>query len=157
MTRYTAARAARRSLDARRQRVDAGGMAAPRTGWVAAVRLALGMSSADLGVRLHVSRQAVAAMEASERAGTVRMSTLAAAAEALGCRLVYAIVPLGGGTLESIVQSQAGRVVDIERAAVAHSMALEDQAVEPLPADRQDAIDDLLRSPGRRMWQADLV
>lgn len=130
-------------------------MAAPRTGWVAAVRLALGMSSADLGVPLHVSRQAVAAMEVSERAGTVRMSTLSAAAEALGCQLVYAIVPVDG-TLEGIVQAQAGRVVDALTASVAHSTTLEDQAVELSEASRHDHIDDLLHAPGRLLWRTNL-
>ena len=81
MSRYTTARAARRALDQRLQHVDVEALAPPRTGWLAAVRESLGMSSADLGARLHVSRQAVAATEASERAGTVRMSTIAAAAE----------------------------------------------------------------------------
>jgi predicted DNA-binding mobile mystery protein A len=111
------------------------------------------MSAADLGVRLHVSRQAVHAMEASERAGTARMSTLAAAAEAMGCQLVYALVP--HTTLRGTVEAQAGLVVDIEHAVVTQSMALEDQAVEPLPTDSADAIEDLLRS-GDRIWRTDL-
>ena len=153
MPRYSAARSARRALDARFQRVDAGDMAAPRTGWVAAMRLALGMSTADLGSRMGVSRQAVAAMEASERGGTARMSTLAAAAEAMGCQLVYAIVPADGGSLESIVQNQAGRVVDALAASVANSMALEDQAVQLSAASRQDHVDDIVRAPGRLLWR----
>jgi predicted DNA-binding mobile mystery protein A len=132
-------------LDARLQRVDVEALAPPRTGWLAAVRLALGMSSADVGRRTRVSRQAVYALEASERAGTVRMSTMSAAAEAMGCQLVYALVPRT--TLQGTVEAQAGRVVDALTAFVAHSMALEGQAVEPLPTDRQDAIDDLLRAP----------
>ena len=152
MSKQTLARQARRALDARQPGVHASAWTPPRAGWVHAIREALGMSAVELGTRIDVSRQAVHAMEAGERAGTVRMSTLAAAAEAMGCQLVYAIVPVGG-TLEGIVQAQAARVVDDEHAAVTQTMALEGQAVPPRPTDRQDAIDDLIRSPGRLLWR----
>jgi len=39
----------------------------------------------------------------------------------------------------------------MERAAVAQTMALEGQAVHPLPTDRADAIDDLIRT-GQLHW-----
>ena len=150
------ARRVRRSLDARLAALDTFSMNRPRQGWVRTIRGALQMSDSELGARLGVSRQAVAAMEVSERAGTVRMSTLAAAAEAMGCQLVYAIVPVAGGTLEGIVQAQAGRIVDIEHAAVTQTMRLEAAVVPPLPTDRQDHIDDLLHAPGRLLWGTDL-
>lgn len=130
-------------------------LAPPRTGWVAAVRLALGMSTSDVGRRLGVSKQAVASLEASERAGTARMSTLSAAAEAMGCQLVYVIVPRDG-TLEGIVQAQAGRVVDAWASQTAQTMALEDQAVELSAASRADHVDDLVRSSGRLLWRTNL-
>ena len=104
---------------------------------------------------MHVSRQAVAALEKSESLRTVRLSTLAAAADALGCRLIYAIVPVAGD-LEGIVRAQASRVVDIEHAAAARTMLLEGIVVEPLPTDRQDTIEDILRAPGRIWRRTDL-
>jgi hypothetical protein len=63
-------------------------------------------------------------------------------------------VPLGG-TLESIVQSQASPRRDDELAAVTQTMALEGQAVELSAASRADHIEDLLRAPGRLLWRTD--
>ena len=155
MSKQTLARQARRALDARQPGVHASALTPPRAGWVRAIREALGMSAAELGARLHVSRQAVAALEKSESLRTVRLSTLAAAADALGCRLIYAIVPVAGD-LEGIVRAQASRVVDIEHAAAARTMLLEGIVVEPLPTDRQDTIEDILRAPGRIWRRTDL-
>jgi predicted DNA-binding mobile mystery protein A len=153
MSRFSTARSARRVLDARLSTVDMGALSPPRTGWVAGVRAALQISASDLGARLNVTRQSIAALEASERAGTVRMSTLAAAAAALDCTLVYAFIP--NTSLEGTVQMEAARIVEVFAAQTAHTMTLENQAVPLTPADRQDAIDDVIRS-GRLLWRTDL-
>jgi len=144
MSGFEVARAARRALDARLANVDGDAFAPPRRGWIHAVRSAVGMSAAELGCRMSVSRQAVAAMEASEGAGTVRLETLQRAAEALDCRLVYALVP--NTSLQSTVEAEAGRIVDALAASVAHTMALEAIVVDPRPTDRADAIEDLIRA-----------
>ena len=111
------------------------------------------MSSASLAARRNVSRQAIAALERSERAGTVRLETLQRAASAMDCRLVYALVPRT--TLQGTVETQAGRIVDAWAVSVAHTMALEGQAVELSAASRQDHVDDAIRS-GRLLWRADV-
>lgn len=147
---FESARAARRALDARLAGVDVAAMRPPRDGWVHAIREALGMSAAELGARLGVSRQAVAGMEASERAGTVRLESLQRAAAAMDCRLVYALVPRT--SLQGTVEAEAGRIVDALAASVAHTMALEDQGVELSAASRADHVDDLVRSS--RVWSA---
>lgn len=152
MTRFEAARAARRALDARLGGVDVDAMRPPAAGWVKSVRSALGMSAAELGSRMGVSRQAVYSLQASEVAGTVRLESLQRAADALDCKLVYALVPRT--TLQGTVEAEAERLVDIEHAAVAQTMALEGQAVDPLPSDRSDAVEDVLRSG--RLWSTDV-
>jgi|BarGraIncu00222A_1022003.scaffolds.fasta_scaffold02298_6 predicted DNA-binding mobile mystery protein A len=124
-----------------------------RTGWVRAIREALQMSAADLGSRMGVSRQAITAMEASERAGTVRMSTLAAAAEAMDCELVWALVPRT--TLQGTVEAQAARIVDAWASQTAQSNLLEGVVVEFSEASRQDHVDDVIRS-GRLLWRTDV-
>lgn len=110
------------------------------------------MSAADLGMRMGVTRQAINALEASERNATARMSTLATAAQAMDCQLVYALIP-NQGSLNGIMHAEAGRVVDIDLAAVAQTMLLEGVVVESLPTDRQDHIDDLIASSGKRLWR----
>src|SRR3974390_577604 len=71
----------------------------PPKGWLRAVRDALGMTTKQLGQRLGVSQPRIVELEQSEVNGTVTLNTLQRAAEALGCRLVYALgpdQPLGG-------------------------------------------------------------
>src|ERR1700730_5919753 len=65
----------------------------PSKGWIRAIRDALGMTSAQLAHRLGVSQPRIIELEKSEASGTVTLNTLQRAAEALGCRLVYALVP----------------------------------------------------------------
>ena len=148
------ARQARRALDARLQRVDVEALASMRTGgYVRAIREALQMSAWELGARMGgVSRQAVAAMEKSERAGTIRLETIRRAAAAMDCQLVYAIVPRT--SLEETLRTQAGKVIDQWAAETHQTFVLEGDDLEaPSPARRQDMIDDLLRSGGQLLWR----
>ena len=83
----------RTALDARLavfQHLDRG---MPRSGWVRAVRDALGMTTRQMGQRLGVSAAAVSQLEKSERQGTIQLDTLRRAADALDCSLFYVLVP----------------------------------------------------------------
>jgi predicted DNA-binding mobile mystery protein A len=107
------------------------------------------MSSAQLAKRLGVRQPSVVALEQSEAKGTTELATLRRVAEALGCALVYALVPKK--PLEAVVRERARAVLRRRRAPVEHSMALEDQAV---PAqDSEAGIDEFLRETNpRRLW-----
>ena len=59
--------------------------------------------------------------------GTAQLNTLRRAADALDCELVYAFVPRR--SLEEQVLEQARARAEAEVRRIAHSMALEDQAV----------------------------
>jgi predicted DNA-binding mobile mystery protein A len=121
---------ARRNLDRRFATLGRPNQfAAPRSGWIRAIREALGMSSAALGHRLGVSAQAVRAMETSEVEGRIRINTLRRAAEAMDCVFVYVILPKT--SLETVVQRQATKIAEGQLTATSHSMALEDQATKP--------------------------
>src|SRR6202162_2401094 len=65
----------------------------PPKGWLRAIRDALGMTTAQLGRRLGVSQPRIVELEQSEVSGKVTLNSLQRAAEALGCRFVYALVP----------------------------------------------------------------
>ena len=151
---FETARAARRALDARLATVDVDALSPPRGGWVHAGRTALGMSAAELGARLGVSRQAVYSLQASEVAGTIGLESLQRAAAAMDCELVYALVPRT--SLQGTVETEAARIVDALAASVAHTMALEGQAVQlsaaSRAASRADHVDDLIRSG--RIWSS---
>lgn len=101
--------------------------ARPRSGWVRALRIALGMSQAALGARLGISRGAVAKLERAELEGGITLAKLTEIATALDSSLVYTLVP--NTSLEDTVQRQARQVAAERLGYVAATMALEDQGV----------------------------
>ena len=101
-------------------------LARPPRGWVRAVREALGMSTAALAARLGTTAGAVTRLEQSEAADRIRLDTLRRAADALGCDLVYLLVPRR--PLTAVVQERARELARLQVAAVEQTMLLEDQA-----------------------------
>ena len=100
---------------------------APRGGWIAATRDALGMSRSDLARRLGVLPSSVVKLENSERAGTVQIATLRRAAAAMDCELVVLVVPRQ--PLQSTVNEQRLKLYQATFDRAATHMKLEDQAV----------------------------
>jgi predicted DNA-binding mobile mystery protein A len=102
------------------------GLARPPRGWVRAVRQALGMSAATLAERLGTTAGAVTRLEQSEAADRIRLDTLRRAADALGCDLVYLVVPRR--PLTTVVRDRARELAHYQIAATEQTMRLEDQA-----------------------------
>src|SRR6266581_2152698 len=100
----------------------------PPRGWLRAIRDALGMTTAQYGKRLGVSQPRIVELEKSEVNGSVTLNTLQRAAGALGCRLVYVLVP--ERPLADTVRARADLVASRMTGAVAQSMRLEDQEVK---------------------------
>jgi predicted DNA-binding mobile mystery protein A len=124
----------------------------PPRGWLRAIRNALGMTTAQYGKRLGVSQPRIVELEKSEQNGNVTLSTLQRAAEALGCRLVYVLVP--ERPLAEVVKERAELIAERQSKAIEHTMRLEDQAVRDKKAARalrEQAIEDLLKRPAR-LW-----
>jgi predicted DNA-binding mobile mystery protein A len=122
--------------------------AAPVHGWIKAVRGALGMSTAQLAARLGVKQPSIVALEQSEAKGTIELATLRRAAEALGCTLVYALVP--NKPLESTVRERARVFAQHRRDAVEHTMLLENQKVKG--KRRKPRLDDIVRETNPRLF-----
>src|SRR5689334_6307097 len=80
----------------------------PPKGWLRAVRDALGMTTTQLAKRLKISQPTLFEYEKREVEGSLTLNTLEKAAQAMGCRLIYAIVP--EDSLEAIVHKQAETV-----------------------------------------------
>lgn len=124
----------------------------PPKGWLRAIRDALGMTSAQLAKRLDVSQPRIIELEQSEAGGNVTLNTLQRAAGALGCKLVYALVP--ERPLAEIVRARAEKIAAIQSRAVEHTMKLEDQAVTDKTAARElreRRVEQLLQRPAR-LW-----
>lgn len=102
--------------------------APPTGGWIRAIRTALRMGTAALGTRLGVSPATVRRLEAAEAAETISLSSLRRCAEALSCELHYVLVPKQA--VDNTLLEQARAVIWSQMQPVAHSMALEGQAVD---------------------------
>lgn len=126
-------------------------LARPPRGWVRAVREALGMSASALAVRLGTTGGAVTRLEQSEAADRVRLDTLRRAADALGCDLVYLLVPRR--KLTTVVRERAQQLARREVAAVQQTMRLEDQATGQASELEEQLTQRLIRRGG--LW-ADL-
>lgn len=101
----------------------------PPKGWIRAIRDALGLTVRQLAGRMGKTHSVVVRLEGSEMADTITLSSLRAAAEAMDCTLVYAIVP--NRPLSDSARSRATVIADVHLAHVRHTMQLEDQALHP--------------------------
>ena len=114
------------------------------------VREALGMPQEVFAVAMGLQRQRVGVLEQRELTGDIKLSQLRAAAEALGCELVYAFVPRE--PLESVVARRARAVAVEALKAVDRTMQLEDQAEPISEADIADYVVRHIRE--RDLWRA---
>jgi predicted DNA-binding mobile mystery protein A len=79
------------SLEPFREALDA---KVPAEGWVRAVREQLGMTNVQLAARMgRKAAQTIEDMQKNEVSGALTLRNLRALAEAMECRLVYAVVP----------------------------------------------------------------
>ena len=124
----------------------------PRGGWIRTVRNALGMSSAQLAKRMKVSPQFVRKLEKGEADDTITLASLRRVADALECKVVYALVP--EKYLEETRQERALYLANALRAHAAHSMKLENQGVSNRDSDKQRnlLVEALLRGSPRKLW-----
>lgn len=143
---------ARRKLDKRLMQLHNADYARPPSGWVKAIREALGMTTAQLARRIGVSQPRVVEIERNEKTGAITLDSLERAARALDCELVYALVPRQ--SLEEMVNNRAMKRARNQLAHASHSMALEDQAVTSDDAQEQlrQLARQILDKPGSGLW-----
>lgn len=100
----------------------------PQKGWIRAIREATGITVREMAKRLRKAPSVAAHLEGSEAEYRITLGRLREAADALGCQLVYALVPKSG-SLQELAEERARTTAAENVRAVEHSMALEDQAV----------------------------
>ena len=126
--------------------------ARPARGWIRAIRETLGMTTRQLADRFGVSQPRIIKLEKGEVDGSITLDSLERAARALGCRLVYALVP--EKPLGDTLRERALLIADRQLASVEQTMRLEDQGVpgkDRQKEARQRLVDELLRRPAR-LW-----
>jgi predicted DNA-binding mobile mystery protein A len=99
----------------------------PPKGWIRAVREALGVSSAELALRMQTNRSLVVQQEKAEADDRITLKSLRSFASALDCELVYAFVPRAG-TLQELGDARVRATAKANVLGVEHSMTLENQA-----------------------------
>lgn len=101
-------------------------VAVPPTGWIKAVRLAIGMSMEQLGKKLSITRQGVQNMERREQDGSLTLKSLREAAKAFDMQLIYGFVPLDG-SLDALIDRKARELAIQIVMRTSNTMKLEDQ------------------------------
>lgn len=125
----------------------------PSSGWLKAIREALGMTATHLAGRLGVTTSTVTRLETSEADDTISLVTLRRAAEALGCELHYALVPKQ--SLADTLDARAKTLARQQMAAISHTMGLEAQAISQQAIEEQTRAlaESLLKGSRRVMWK----
>ena len=100
--------------------------ATPPTGWLTAIRSALGMSLQQLANRLSITKQSVQEIEQREQSGSISIKSLREAARALDMELVYGFVPKDG-SLDALIDRKARMLATKIVSRTSHTMKLEDQ------------------------------
>ncbi|WP_416867330.1 MAG: mobile mystery protein A [Imperialibacter sp.] len=98
----------------------------PPTGWIKAVRLALGISLQQLATKLSITRQSVLEIENREKNGSITIKSLREAANALDMDLVYGFVPKDG-SLDALVERKARELATKIVRRTSNTMKLEAQ------------------------------
>jgi predicted DNA-binding mobile mystery protein A len=98
----------------------------PPTGWIKAIRLALGMSLQQLANKLSITKQSVQEIEIREQEGAITLKSLKETARALDMELVYGFVPKDG-TLEKYIENKARLLAEKIVSRTSNTMKLEDQ------------------------------
>jgi len=98
----------------------------PSGGWLASAREALGLSQRQVAKEMRASGQAIQQFEHAEAEDRITLRALRRVARAMGCDLVYVIVPRSGSFLDLAEEPTRARAAhDVKT--VVHTMALEDQ------------------------------
>jgi predicted DNA-binding mobile mystery protein A len=126
----------------------------PGGGWVRAIRESLSMTQGQLAARLSITRQSIQDFERAESERRITLESLDRLAAGMGCRLVYAVVPIDASLDELRVQ-RARALAEKMMGPVSHSMAMESQAVTSHVRARQveALMEDLLAGSARQLWK----
>lgn len=129
----------------------------PPSGWIKAVRGALGMTTSQLGKLMGVNQATALRYEQREIDGKVTIDTLRRAADAMKCKLVYAIVPSEEyPDLESIVRENAKSLALKVLNKTEHTMKLEKQGTGKSNQELEKLIEEIINDVDSRIWDKDI-
>ena len=127
----------------------------PPSGWLKAIRGALGISARQLATMLGVDASAIIRLEEREPQGKFTFELLDRAAKAMGCKVVYAIVPdAPHNSLEDIVDFRARKAASELIQKVEHSMRLEGQGSPESTTELDKLTQEFKTKMDPRVWGA---
>jgi len=128
----------------------------PDKRWLRSIRNTLGMTSRQLGKRIGVSQPTVLEYEQREQKGTITLNSLKKAAEGLGCKLRYALVPKES-SLKELREKTARKTATIMVEKTSRSMVLEDQEVSESEKEKQveELTRELLEEWDNSIWDVE--
>lgn len=129
-------------------------LTAPPTGWIKAIRTALGMSMQQLGNKLGVTKQNIQNIEQREKEGSITIKSLREIASALDMKLVYGLVP-NDGSLNALVDRKARELASNIVLRTAQSMRLEAQenSAERIEAAIRERAEEIKREMPKMLWE----
>lgn len=127
-------------------------LSCPEIGWVKTIRETLGMNTRQLGKRCKVSSERIIRIESDEMEGRTTLATLEKIAQAMNCRLVYAIVPNDG--MIEFIEKTAEDKAKTQLQQTSHHMALEDQkiSIESMKEQIHFLKEELLKNNIKHIW-----
>ncbi len=100
----------------------------PRNGWIDSLREGLGMTKTQLAKRMGITRPSLSRLIGNETKGSITISSLENAADALGCEVRYVLFPRH--PLSEMIHKQALRLAQQKLSRVNQSQALEASAMK---------------------------
>ena len=131
----------------------AGQLPRPTTGWIRAIRTALGMSLRQLGDKLSISRQSAQELEMREKEDSITLKSLREAANAMDMELVYGFVPRDG-SMEAYIETKARKMASEIVLRTSNNMRLEDQqnSDERIEQAIEERTENIVRDMPKSLW-----
>jgi predicted DNA-binding mobile mystery protein A len=124
----------------------------PQSGWIKAIREALGLSSIQLGKRSGLDQSRISRLENAEKNGDLKLSSLQKIAKGLHMQFVYGFVP--ESTLEEMVRAQAKAIALKRMKRLNDTMHLEKQGLSDEEQKKafEDMIEKILINQPKGFW-----
>jgi len=128
-------------------------MTIPSSGWVFAVRQALGMSLKQLGKRMGITAQSVKEIEEREKTGTISINVLRQFGKSLDMKLVYGFIPTDK-RLDKIIEKRATELAEEIVLRTSVTMNLEDQgnSKKRIKKAIKEKSDEIIAEMPRYLW-----
>lgn len=125
----------------------------PSSGWVYAIRQALGMSLRQLGIKMGIKPQSVKEIEEREKNGTISLNVLRQFGSSLNLKFVYGFIPKED-SLETIIEKRATEIAQTIVNRTSISMKLEHQENNPKRIKKaiQDKTNEIMLEMPKYLW-----